>query len=121
MQRQRRRERKQQGSERQAQVDACADLEGEEWIDDDPDDSGEFMVLRAAWDEEFDQVIVYYFDKALAAADGKTRNDLLRCWSQRWLLHVDGFLVSRNQRLCALVRTHSGNVQNTPVKCRGKT
>ena len=28
------------------------------------------MVLKAAWDEEFDQPIVYYFDTVAAAAAG---------------------------------------------------
>ena len=55
--------------------------------DDDPDDSGEFVVLQVAWDEESSQVIVYYFDKAAAEADGKSRDDLLRDLQHRSVLY----------------------------------
>ena len=46
-------------------------------MDHDPEDGGEFVVLKTAWCEEFHQPVVYYYDKAAALADGKCKEDLM--------------------------------------------
>jgi hypothetical protein len=66
----------QQRQQQNQQADSNADLEGQSWHDP-AEDGGDFMVLKAAWDAEFDQPIVYYFDTVAAAAAGVNREQLM--------------------------------------------
>ena len=72
---------------------------------------GGFMVLKAAWDEEFDQPIVYYFDTVAAAAAGANREQLMTdlqhpvvAWSS--VTDVVGWINDCRLYIIKLPRTH---------------